>query len=87
MNGELSGMNRELATVNFKKELKSSVSCLTSVPDQFYDLDIIGTNKAVKVLDDKIQDIIDIVQNIWIKAKTWNIDCWLLIVDSDMKHL
>jgi len=64
MNGELSGMNRELATVNFKKELKSSVSCLTSVPDQFYDLDIIGTNKAVKVLDDKIQDIIDIVQNI-----------------------
>ena len=50
--------------MNFKKELKSSVSCLTSVPDQFYDLDIIGTNKAVKVLDDKIQDIIDIVQNI-----------------------
>ena len=43
--------------------MKKSVSCLTSVPDQFHDLDIIATKKAVKLLDDRIEDLLDILRD------------------------
>ena len=50
--------------VEFKKEVKSSLACLTSVPRQFYDLDIVQTKKAVKILNDRIEDLIEIVSNV-----------------------
>ena len=49
--------------VRFTREIKKSVSCLTSVPTQFYDLDIIGSRKAVKLLHDRIDDLIQTVSN------------------------
>ena len=50
--------------MEFKKEVKASLSCLTSVPEQFYDLDIVGTKKAVKVLNDRIEDLIETLSNV-----------------------
>ena len=62
--GTLTGLQRKILLVEFKKEVKASLSCLTSVPDQFYDLDIVQTKKAVKVLNDRIEDLIETVSNV-----------------------
>ena len=50
--------------IRFSKEVKASVSCLTTYPDQFYDLSIIETKRAAKVLSDSIADLIDSVSNV-----------------------
>ena len=52
-------LERKLLLVRFKGELKESVSCLTTVPPQFYDLDSLATSKAVNVLKDSLEDLID----------------------------
>ena len=61
--GQGAGLGRQLDLLQFSRELRASVSCLTAVPDQFYDLDILGSNKAVRELSDRVEDIIDIVRN------------------------
>ena len=62
--GTLTEVQRKILLVEFKKEVKASLSCLTSVPEQFYDLDIVGTKKAVKVLNDRIEDLIETLSNV-----------------------
>ena len=62
--GTLGEVQRRILVVEFKKEVKSSLACLTSVPHQFYDLDIVQTKKAVKILNDRIEDLIEIVSNV-----------------------
>ena len=59
----LGGVEKELLLVRFSSQLKESVSCLTKVPDQFYNLDILGTKKAAKALEDRLEDIIDSVKS------------------------
>ena len=57
----LDRMERRLTILRLSREMKKSLSCLTSLPDQFRDLDITDTKKAVKLLDDRIEDILDIL--------------------------
>ena len=57
------GVEKELLLVSFSSQLKESVSCLTKVPDQFFDLDILGTKKAAQALKDRLEDIIDSVKS------------------------
>ena len=57
----LDRMERRLTILRLSREMKKSLSCLTSVPDQFRDLDITATKKAVKLLDDRIEDLLDIL--------------------------
>ena len=57
------GLGRQLDLLQFSRELRASVSCLTAVPEQFYDLDILGSSRAVRQLSDRVEDIIDIVRN------------------------
>ena len=62
--GPLTDLQRKILLVELRKEVKASLSCLTSVPDQFYDLDIVETRKAVKVLNDRIEDLIETISNV-----------------------
>ena len=57
------GLGRQLDLLQFSRELRASVSCLTAVPAQFYELDILGSSTAVRELSDRVEDIIDIVRN------------------------
>ena len=59
----LAGVEKELLLIKFSAQLKGSVSCLTAVPSQFYDLDILGTKKAAKTLGDRLEDIIDAIKS------------------------
>ena len=58
---ELGGVEKELLLIDFSSQLRGSVSCLTEVPPQFYDLDILRTKKAAKTLGDRLEDIIDAI--------------------------
>ena len=57
----LEGVEKELLLIDFSSQLRGSVSCLTEVPPQFYDLDILRTKKAAKTLGDRLEDIIDAI--------------------------
>ena len=61
--GELGGVEKELLLVRFSSQIKESVSCLTAVPGQFFDLDILGTKKAAQALRDSLEDIVDSVRS------------------------
>ena len=62
--GTLTEVQRKILLVEFRKEVKACLSCLSSVPSQFYDLDIVLTKKAVKVLNDRLEDLFETVSNI-----------------------
>ena len=61
--GPLGGVEKELLLVRFSSQIKDSVSCLTEVPGQFFDLDILGTKKAAQALRDSLEDIVDSVRS------------------------
>ena len=59
----LEGVEKELLLIELSSQLKESVSCLTEVPKQFFDLDTLGTKKAAKSLKDSLEDIVDAIKS------------------------
>ena len=47
----------------FRYKLEASVACLTEVPDEFPDLDILTTGLEGKRLKDRLGDLVDIVKS------------------------
>ena len=55
------GGEREVERLRYK--LEASVACLTAVPAQFPDLDILTTGLEAKRLEDRLGDLVDIVES------------------------